>query len=55
MMDRMLKEESNELAELWSESGGLEDFRIEILRCAPQNFSHHPRDVDEERILVSNH
>jgi hypothetical protein len=31
-MDRLLKEESNELTELWSESGGLEDFRAEIIR-----------------------
>ena len=32
VMDRLLKEKSNELAEQWSESGGLEDFRAEIMR-----------------------
>lgn len=32
VMDRLLNEESNELDELWSESGGLEDFRTEIMR-----------------------
>jgi hypothetical protein len=32
VMDRLLKGESNELAELWNEADGVEEFRAEIMR-----------------------